>query len=341
MHVGPRPDEIGGMATVLRVYQSFPWTRIECTIIPSFANGSFLSTMPVMVGALKALAAVPRTSRSIAHVHVSHKGSFLREGVVILWAGLLGFDVVTTLHGSGFETTSRRRPWRGLYRFVFQRTRAIGVLNDTVKRIIEDELNVTTPVVIVPNPGPIGGTSAALMSAGSAGPVVVFAGAVGRRKGVDTLIGAWPRVRRSVPDAELRVLGPVQDEDLISKLEQPGIRYLGPTDSAGVVEQIGVARVATLPSRGEGMPMFLLEAMALGRPIVVTDIGAMAQLAAGAGTVVPPDDPDSLADALIGYLRDAGSADRDGDAARAAYRAMFNPQGIEDQLVAFYEAALR
>lgn len=327
------------MATVLRVYQTFPWTRIECSVIPSFSSGSFLRNFLRMLSAMRSLAAIPRRSRSMAHVHLSHKGSFLREGAVILGARRMGFNVVTTLHGSGFETTSRKRPWRDVYRFVFQRTQAIAVLNETVKRIIEDELRVTTPVMIVPNPGPIGGVPADLIPAGSTRPVVIFAGAIGRRKGVDTLIAAWPDVRHAVPDAELVVLGPVQEEDLIAGLTLPGIRYLGPQDSASVASHIGAARVATLPSRGEGMPMFLLEAMALARPIVVTDVGAMAQLAEGAGTVVPLHAPNALSAALIAYLLDPAAADRDGDHGRQRYVSMFSPKTIEDRLVQFYDSA--
>ncbi|HEY9524911.1 MAG TPA: glycosyltransferase family 4 protein, partial [Thermopolyspora sp.] len=60
-----------------------------------------------------------------------------------------------------------------------------------------------------------------------------------------------------------------------------------------------------LPSRMEGFSQSLLEAMALGKPVVLSDLPALSELVGGegAGMLVPPGDPQALADAL-GALRD-------------------------------------
>jgi glycosyltransferase involved in cell wall biosynthesis len=85
--------------------------------------------------------------------------------------------------------------------------------------------------------------------------------------------------------------------------------------------------------------MTLLEAMALGVPVVVTDVGAMAEVVrqAGCGIVVPPDDELALADALGKVLSDPALRDRLGRAGRAAATERYDCGRTIDDLVQVYE----
>jgi L-malate glycosyltransferase len=73
-----------------------------------------------------------------------------------------------------------------------------------------------------------------------------------------------------------------------------------------VARLLALSDLAVLPSSGEGMPMVILEAIAVGTPVVATDVGDVGSVVrgSGAGICVPPDDPDAFRDACRAALTD-------------------------------------
>jgi glycosyltransferase involved in cell wall biosynthesis len=135
------------------------------------------------------------------------------------------------------------------------------------------------------------------------GPLVVCVGRLSRQKGQDLLLDAWPEVSGRVEGAELVLVGSGPEE---SALRRRGARLAGAqTDVRG---WLAAADVVVVPSRWEGLAYVVLEAMALGRPVVATRVAGMAEALGDAGTIVPPEDPDSLADALARRLVDPAGA---------------------------------
>ncbi|WP_224349095.1 glycosyltransferase family 4 protein [Streptomyces olivaceus] len=190
-------------------------------------------------------------------------------------------------------------------------------------------------------------------------PLVVCVGRLCRQKGQDVLLTAWKSVLARVPDARLVLAGDGPDRAALTArasayglLDEPGAaappgrhtparhtpappgRHTpapppgrGATASVlftgAVADASGWYRAAdlvVLPSRWEGMALAPLEAMACGRPVVVTDVdGACEALppALAPRCLVPPEDPEALADAVAGLLLDAplrASLARDGHA---------------------------
>lgn len=160
-------------------------------------------------------------------------------------------------------------------------------------------------------------------------PFVLFAGLIRPYKGLGDLLEAWPSVRRRVPEARLLILGsplrrePETDADLerAQRLAANGVLLrLGYADAdvfAGAFER---ADVVVLPYRAADQSGVLLTALALGRPVVVTDVGGFRETVegAGCGLVVPPRRPEALAEALATLLADPEERRRLGEAARAA-----------------------
>jgi glycosyltransferase involved in cell wall biosynthesis len=132
-------------------------------------------------------------------------------------------------------------------------------------------------------------------------------GAVGRlvhQKGFDVLIAALPKVLAE-RDVEVHIAG---QGELRDELEQQAVglpvRFVGLLDTpSGVADFLRSLDLFVMPSRYEGLPNAVLEAVACGVPIVATDAPGM-RAALGAGPLVPPDDVDALAAAVIAALRD-------------------------------------
>jgi glycosyltransferase involved in cell wall biosynthesis len=112
-------------------------------------------------------------------------------------------------------------------------------------------------------------------------------------KGLDTLIAAARCLRDAGHRFELVVVGKPRagnETDLVS--------FRTGLSDVELADLLRSAEIACVPSRYEGFSLPALEAMACGTPLVATTAGALPEVVGGAGLLVPPDDPDRLADAL-------------------------------------------
>ncbi len=135
-------------------------------------------------------------------------------------------------------------------------------------------------------------------------------GAVSRlrkEKGVEYFIRAMPLILRKFPNTIFLIAGegPLREkqEALTKELGIDGnVRFLGfRTD---VVELLSIMDVTVIPSLIEGFGVALLEAMAVGNPVVATKVGGMLEIAGDRETVlfIPPGDPGALADKVVHLL---------------------------------------
>lgn len=143
----------------------------------------------------------------------------------------------------------------------------------------------------------------ALLGLPASAPVVLCVGRLTRQKGQDLLLDAWPRVTAVAPDALLVLVG---DGDLLPVLRArapAGVRFAGAVDD--VRPWYAAADLVVQPSRWEGLPLTLLEALASGRAVVSTDVPGLGDaLPPGAGAVVPAGDVPALAAAILDRLAD-------------------------------------
>ncbi|MFI5955354.1 glycosyltransferase family 4 protein [Cryptosporangium sp. NPDC051539] len=152
-------------------------------------------------------------------------------------------------------------------------------------------------------------------------PVAVCAARLARQKGQDVLIDAWPAVRAAVPGARLVLVGdgvarPAL-ETAVRRAGAEGVDFTGPVDRSIALSWMYASDVVVCPSRWEGMSLVPLEAMALGRPLVVTAVDGMAEaVPPGTGWIVPPEDPEALAGAVVAVLSDTEAARAAADAGR-------------------------
>ncbi len=146
------------------------------------------------------------------------------------------------------------------------------------------------------------------------GPVVGVVARLEPEKGHPTLIGAWPQVVAAVPDATLLVVGEGSRRDALEELAtelrvRERVVFTGRRDDVPAVT--AALDVAVLPSYREALGLTILEAMALSRPVVASNVGGIPEMVEDGvtGLLVPPRDADALAGAIVRLLRDHPLAD--------------------------------
>jgi polysaccharide biosynthesis protein PelF len=155
-------------------------------------------------------------------------------------------------------------------------------------------------------------------------PTISWAGRVDPVKDLETLILAFALVHRKMPEARLRMFGaPPQGQEAYLERCKALVADLGLTGVAtfeGRVEKIRDAydsgQVVVLCSISEGFPYTLIEAMTCGRPCVATDVGGVTEAVADTGMIVPPRNPEALAQSCLRLLQDASLRRQLGAAAR-------------------------
>jgi D-inositol-3-phosphate glycosyltransferase len=153
-----------------------------------------------------------------------------------------------------------------------------------------------------------------------AGPELLFVGRLQPLKGPDVAVRTLAEVRRTVPDARLRIVGgasgsgvgttdPDQLRSLAAELGVADALTIEPAVvQSELVARYHAADVLLAPSRSETFGLVALEAQACGVPVVAADVPGLEAVVGGGGTLVAGHDPADHAAAVLGYLGDPARA---------------------------------
>jgi glycosyltransferase involved in cell wall biosynthesis len=132
---------------------------------------------------------------------------------------------------------------------------------------------------------------------------VVCVGRMHRQKGQDVLLQAWPNVAGSHRQLYLVGDGPLLDAMRASNA-RPDVHFVGNVGRAESLAWMQAADVVVVPSRWEGMALVPLESLAVGTPVVASDVTGVREAVGGVefGQLVPPGNAESLAQALNAWL---------------------------------------
>lgn len=232
------------------------------------------------------------------------------------------------------ERRSLRRAdyWASTSRYTADRTRALFDLPDDADAVLPNAVELPPPV-----------------TRQRSARRVVFSGTLTAKKGVRSLVEAWPLVLARVPDAELHLYGKdgrsefgggMRDE-LRSRLPAAAADHVvfhGHVGSDELLAALGEARAAVFPSYAEAFAHAPLEAMAAGCPTVYTRRGSGPELITPEvdGLLVDPDDRTAIAGALVRLLTDDVLAMRLGDAGRATVSERFSADRLVAASAQFY-----
>lgn len=156
---------------------------------------------------------------------------------------------------------------------------------------------------------------------------VVCVGRVHRQKGQDVLLQAWPHV--DAPDARLFIVGDGPELPQARALATNSVTLVGGVDRAEALEWMQAADLLVMPSRWEGMALVPLESLAVGTPVIASDVtGAREAVDETCGELFEPENPPALAATLTRWIpRVAEEGEALRDAARRRILAGFDLSG--------------
>lgn len=176
-------------------------------------------------------------------------------------------------------------------------------------------------------------------------PVVCSIGRLEPERRLDVLVRALPHVLARLPTCRLVVAGSGAEEQRLRALARAlgvdrAIDWTGWVAEPEAVLRDAHVYVNTLPWEGFGMAT--AEAMASGLPVVVVDRGASAEMVEDevTGLVVPPDDPQALAEAIVRLAGDRVTARRMGQEARRRAVELYGSRDAAEATLALYERLL-
>jgi glycosyltransferase involved in cell wall biosynthesis len=174
---------------------------------------------------------------------------------------------------------------------------------------------------------------------------MLFVGRVVYQKGLDLLFNALGKIKDSAWELSIAGDGPRVD-DLKAQARQLGIdkkvTFLGWQTSSQLPGVLLAANLFVHPSRHEGMPNALLEAMASGLPAVATRIAGNEELVTmDTGVLVPAEDPEALRAALVPLLADSSLREKLGHAARKRVSAEYSWRQVAEAYLDLMMAAIQ
>jgi glycosyltransferase involved in cell wall biosynthesis len=217
------------------------------------------------------------------------------------------FIALATSTGQNGEIAQLDNPRRRVHRALLARASAVVAQTDAAAGELRGRVGGAR-IEVVANPVP---ALDPLQLSGNAR--VLFAGRFSRTKGVDLLLEAWPRVAAQRPDARLVLLGTTHEgvgpgEDFAGRVRDDPLLRTSidlPGWVADVIPHFAAADVFVIPSRTEGLSNALLEATALGRVVVASDIpGNRAVLGDAHPLYFPAGDVRALEATLLRALAD-------------------------------------
>ena len=156
---------------------------------------------------------------------------------------------------------------------------------------------------------------------------ILFAGSITPLKDIVTLLRALLIVQRSMPQVRLRLAGRTTDAAYEQEVRRfitanglsGSVDMLGLLDTPAMLQEYAACSLVALPSRQEVLPMTIIEAMAVGAPVVATRAGGLVDLVDSdiTGLLVDIGDAAAMATALLKLLQDDGLRSAMGAAGRS------------------------
>lgn len=300
----------------------------------------------LLFGAMGAIAAGALRGRvALLHVNMGDRGSVVRKGLLLLVGRLFGVKTMLHLHAVELDRLfAKAGPvGRWLIRRPFVHATTVVVLGERFRDWVVEQVGVDPRKVEILYNGVDTGGQPDPSAASGAGPrTILFLGNMIERKGLSDLIAALAEIPAAAPAWRAVVAGGGEAAPYRTQAEALGIgdriAFAGWVDQAGVREHLAEATMLVLPSYDEGLPLVILEALAMAVPVICTPVGVIGEVLDDGSTAlfVPVGDRAALAARMTTLLSDPELHDRLSEAGHDLFRRRFSLKAFQTALLDIY-----
>lgn len=282
----------------------------------------------------------------VFHIHMSSRGSSLRKIILSSACLILRKPYIIHIHSGeypDFYSSELNLIGKYIVRFFLKRASSVIVLGKTWERWFSENLNLNNLAVVYNGIPDISNNHDIKKTKER----IVFAGRLSAKKGIYDLISAFNTIGKKRPTCELVIIGSgIDTSTLKSKLDEPVkhlVRFEGWLTPSKCHEIISKCSLLVLPSYYEGLPICILEAMCLSKPVVATNVGAIPEVIIDNlnGKIFTPGDIPSLVKSIIFILENPAASISMGINAREKYKTNFEISENKNKILSLYEASIK
>lgn len=293
---------ISGKVTFIQVDTAPRWRAINDIMLVKRIPGGALQFIRDYILFLVALQKKP----NLIHLTTSGSLAAFRDLAMCITARLWRIPLVYHIRFGRVPEIAAANTfeWRMLAK-VMQLTHVVMAITpdtaETIRQYLPD-----THVEYTPNPIDLSELPTLIVEEEQDRNIALFLGWVIPTKGVEELVQAWAEL--APPGWELLLVGPGEvayQTDLLLRYNPRNLRFVGELTHIDAMQILAKSDLFVLPSYTEGFPNVVLEAMALGKPIIATTVGAINEmLSDGCGLLINPRDVEGLLGSLSRLTQD-------------------------------------
>lgn len=346
--IGVDKTSLGGMLTVAQNYMNSEefCKKTNLIYIPSTTHGNKLKKLMFSLKAyFKITKTIKQKNIDIVHVHMSHGGSSIREGLIMRKARKLGCKTIAHLHSASFQEWYKKlsKVSKNIVTTMMQYADVIIALGEEWKNVYADVTKHQTRIEVIYNAVPCYKVN----QYNSEAKEILFLAHMIKRKGIDDLLEAISHIRNKVPtDVSFSLYGADRDNNIEEKIEkmklQDLVEYKGWLTNEQRENCFHNTMLNVLPSYNEGLPMTILETMAYGIPNIATNIAAIPEAISDGenGFLFKPGDVPMLENLLLDLINNPEKRSRISNAAYETIEKKFSIDIHMQKVLELYNSLL-
>lgn len=281
----------------------------------SFIGSGSLSIKNILYSTiiiLKFFGELIRNQPEIVHIASAHKGSFVKNSILILFARMLRKKVIIAPHCSiKVFLPDGKSLYKKYVLWVLKKCKGMIVLSSEwleLKKVLKN-----TQIIYLPNSINLDSyknIKRTSLKSGQKKLIILYLGHIGRQKGIFDLVDSLKFIDATIKNKyEVHLYGETQGkyevDELLKKVNdlnlEDTIMLFPPVFDDEKIEVYKQADIFILPSHHEGMPISIIEAMAAGLPVIATEVGGIPDLIEPEvnGLLVPVASPMKLSEAIV------------------------------------------